>query len=291
MNLRQFKARAFTLVEIMVTVAVIGVAGAGIFEVLRTGTILFGKNTSINLSHSESRYGLLQLQNDLTSAVSTPLLTGSGTPTIVSGTISTSGTTNGPAAGVYFQEYAAGPLCLASSGTTATTLPIITGTTFTALPGQVIHIEATPLITTSTNSLLEAPISAVTRSGTTSTVTITNTLQNFALTDPISGTPLHVACFFTTPVVYVVQNGQLVRYTLDPAGTGTMIPKVLVNNFSVTSPTPFTMPSVDNSPDNTFLDVTGFTSIDASSNHQLYHGVTTPFTLRIPHFTQLTIQY
>lgn len=59
MKLPGSKAAAMTLVEVMVTVAVISVAGLGAFEMLRTGMILFGKNTAINLSHSESRFSLL----------------------------------------------------------------------------------------------------------------------------------------------------------------------------------------------------------------------------------------
>ena len=144
MRIFKSKAAAYTLVEVMVTVAVISLAGAGVFGVLRTGMILFGKNSAINLSHTESRYGLVELQQAFHSAVSTPELTGSGVPSLTGSGISTvlsSGTAVGPAAGVAFQAYAGGPFCIyVTSGTSiaasATSIPVITGTNFRPLPGQ-----------------------------------------------------------------------------------------------------------------------------------------------------------
>jgi hypothetical protein len=153
------RAAALTLVETMVAVAVIGVAGAGVFEILRTGTILFGKNTSINLTHSQTRYGLIQLQNDLHNSVSTPELT-DGTGTVISGSAT------GPAAGVSFQSYAAGPMCVyVPSGTTtisgsATSIEVVTGTQGSALDykplvGQTLHIQVLP------TTLVELQVTAV----------------------------------------------------------------------------------------------------------------------------------
>jgi prepilin-type N-terminal cleavage/methylation domain-containing protein len=295
MSLFRSKSAAFSLVEMMVTVAIIGVAGLGVVEVLRAGMILFSKNTSINLSHSESRFGLLELQQDLNSAASTPELTDSA------GNILTSGTATGPAAGVSFQAYAGGPFCLYVSGSsvpsTATSIQVVTGNNFAPLPGESINIMAVPLTTTSTSSLIEdqlsgsAPYSATT-SGTaaTYTPTLANALGTTVnLKDPVSGSSLHVACFFTTPILYLVQNGELVKYTLDPAGSGKLLPSIL--SYNVTSATPFSMPTINNSPQNTFLDVQNFTAIDPTSSNRGYKSVTTPFTIQIPHFAQLTVKY
>jgi len=304
MRIFKSKAAAFTLVEIMVTAAVVAVAGAGIFEVIHTGMILFGKNSAINLSHSESCFGLINLQQDLNAAVSTPELTGSGVPTITASGISTvlgSGTAVGPAAGVAFQAYAGGPFCIYNNSLTqtasnATTLPILTGTIFKPLPGMTIHIQALPL-SLSSSSLLEdqlngsAPYVAQTTgsAGAGSTYyspTFVNPIGSvIVLSDSSGGTPtaLNVACFFTTPVVYVVQNGRLVKYTLDPAGSGTMVSTVLA--YSVT------MPTVNYAPANTFVGVTNMTAVDPSSSNRGYHSVTTPFTTQFSHFSQLTVKY
>ena len=306
MRILKSKTAALSLIEVMVTVAVIGVAGAGIFEVLRTGMILFGKNSSINLSHTESRFGMVKLQQDLNAAVSTPELTGSGVPSLTGSgvnTILSTGTAAGPAAGVYFQTYAGGPFCiynnsLNQTGSNAPSLPILTGSTFQPLPGQTIHIQALPL-NLSTNSLLESQLngssrySASTTSGTTYyTPTFATPIASVIILTDSTTTPatsLNVACFFTTPVVYVVQNNQLVRYSLDPAGSGNMIPTVLA--YNVTSATPFTMPVVNSSPGNTFLSVSNLTAVDQSSSNRGYHSVTTPLNTQFSHFTQLTVKY
>jgi prepilin-type N-terminal cleavage/methylation domain-containing protein len=295
------KAAAFNLIEVMVALAIVAIAGGGVVEILRTGTILFGKNTAINLSHAESRYGLLKFQNDLASAVATPELTGSGTPLVTNSGISTilSGTATGPAAGVCFQAYAGGPFCLyvpASTSTisgSASSIQVITGTNFRPVPGETIHIQVLPVA----DSLVEDQLSGsgpytptTTSAGTTYTPTLVNTLgSSINVEDPVSGNALHVACFFTTPIVYVVQNGRFVKYTLDPAGSGTMLPTVL--SYNVTSTTPFSMPTVNSSPSNTFVQVQNLTATDPSSNQRGYKAVLTPFTVQVPHFSQLTVEY
>ena len=294
-----FKSRAaVSLVETMITVAIISVAGAGVFEVLRVGTILFGKNSAINLSHSESRYGLIQFQQDINSAVSTPQLTGSGTPTLTGTGISTVlSSSTGPAAGVSFQAYAGGPFCLyVGSATTtssnATSIQVITGTNFRPLPGETIHIQVLPLAT----SLLEDQLSgsgpyspSTTSAGVTYTPTLVNPLQSINLDDPVSTNPLQIACFFTTPVVYVVQNGQLVKYSLNPSGNGTLVSTVLA--YNVTSTTPFSLPTVNSSPANTFVQALNLTATDPSSSNRGYKSVLTPLTVQIPHFAQMTTLY
>jgi len=305
MSIFKSRAAAYTLVEVMITVAVIGVAGAGIFEVLRTGMILFGKNSAINLSHTESRFGLVSLQQDLNAAVSTPELTGTGVPVLNGAGVSTilSGTlVSGSAAGVYFQEYAGGPFCIyvttLTIASSATSIPVITGSNFAPLPGQTIHIQALPL-TLSSNSMLEAQLSGASPYSASTTSTggmtyYTPTLSSsigatVTLQDSTTNTNLNVACFFTTPVVYVVQNGQLVKYTLDPAGSGNMLPSVLA--YNVTSATPFSMPAVNYSPANTFVNVSNMTATDPSSSNRGYHSVLTPFTTQFSHFSQLTVKY
>ncbi len=289
-------AAAFSLVEVMITVAVVAITGTGVFEILRAGMILFGKNTAINLSHSESRFGLIELQRDLNSAVSTPELTDSA------GNVLSSGTAVGPAAGVSFQIYAGGPFCLYPTGSTsipstATSIQVITGTSFKPVSGEMINIMAVPLTTTSTSSLLEVQLSgssaysaSTTSAGTTYTVPLANSIgASVNLDDPVSGNPLNVACFFTSPVSYLVQNGQLIKYTMDPAGSGKKIASVI--SYFLSTPTPFSMPTINNSPQNTFLQVQNLTALDPNSSNQKYIGVTTPFSLQIPHFSQLTVKY
>ena len=294
MKLPGSKAAAMTLVEVMVTVAVISVAGLGAFEMLRTGMILFGKNTAINLSHSESRFSLLELQQELSASASTPELTSSSGAVL-------SGTAPGPAAGVYFQSYAGGPYSLAvTSGSipaSATSIQVTTGTNFKPLPGMTIHIQALPLSTNSSTSLVELLLSgssAYSSSGSGSATTYTPTISGSVgsiiyLRDQHSGSALTVACFFTAPIIYVVQNGQMVRQSLDPAGSGKMLSTVLA--YNVSSAAPFSMPTVNNSPGNTFVQVQNFTAFDPSSSNRGYHAVITPLTVQVSHYAQLTTLY
>jgi len=319
MKLFRSRSAALSLVETMVTVAVITLAGTGIFEVYHTGMILFGKNSAINLSHSQTRFGLLNFQQDLSTAVSTPQLTGSAIPTLTGSGISTilTGTAaTGSAAGVSFQAYAGGPFCLyVPAGTTsvsssATSIQVITGSNFKPLPGETIHIQVLPLAT----SLVEAQLSGAsnyssttTSAGLTYSPTLTSALgTTINLTDPISANALHIACFFTTPIEYVVQNGRLLRYSLDPSGGGGLVSTVLAYNVVTNSTTvngtnlsvsgtsaitPFSVQSVNSSPANTFVQVQNLNALDPSSNYRAYKGVLTPFTVQIPHFSQMTTLY
>jgi len=290
------KKAAISLLEVIITVGVITVAGAGIFEILRTGVVLFGKNSSMNLSHNQARFGLLQLQQDMASAVSTADLTDTA------GNILQSGTAVGPAPGVTFQVYAGGPFCLyagnataASSTTqtilaTATAVPVVTGTGFKPLSGEIICIQAQPML----NSVVTGTISSVGNSTTTSgttyyTPTLSGSLGTpIPIWDTVASQQLSVACYFTAPVRYVVQNGTLMRYTLDPSSSGSMTGVALAYNISSSGTAPFYVPAVNSSNQGAFLQAQNFSAYDPSSNNRGYKGVTTPFTAL---FSQLATQY
>jgi len=223
--------------------------------------------------------------------VSTPELT-DGTGTVISGSAT------GPAAGVSFQSYAAGPMCVyVPSGTTtisgsATSIEVVTGTQGSALDykplvGQTLHIQVLP------TTLVELQVTAVsgpstTGTGTVYTVTLSGPLgNNIVVVDPVYNKTLNVACFLSTPTVYVVENGQLVRITLNSSGA--KVSTVLAN--FVASATPFTVPTINSASNSTFITVTNFTAIDPSSSNRGYQDGTTPMTVTIPHFAQLTAKY
>src|ERR1700736_4939306 len=63
-----------TLVEMMVTTVLIGVLGLVIFSLLNMGTILGAKNTAVNTAHQQARVAMLQMVQDLHSAISLPYL-------------------------------------------------------------------------------------------------------------------------------------------------------------------------------------------------------------------------
>ncbi len=66
-SFRHFQQRASTLIELMVSMAVVAITGTIIYYILYAGFTLFAKNTAINMAHQEARVAVLQM-----SRISTP---------------------------------------------------------------------------------------------------------------------------------------------------------------------------------------------------------------------------
>ena len=64
----------FTLAEMMVAVGVFGLLGLVFFSVLKSGIVLFAKNTAVNIAHEEAREGINRLTRDIHASVSMPQL-------------------------------------------------------------------------------------------------------------------------------------------------------------------------------------------------------------------------
>src|SRR6476620_1836470 len=94
------KLRAFTLIEALIATAIMAIVGGILFTTLWQGTILFAKNTAINVAHQQARIAVIQIEKDLHSCVSVPQLIDSNRQPIGG---------NGPAAGIAFQHFASGP--------------------------------------------------------------------------------------------------------------------------------------------------------------------------------------
>ena len=67
-------SRGYTLIEVLFTTALIGVVALIIYTLLVTGTILGAKNTAINTAHQQARMAMLEIVQDLHSAISLPQL-------------------------------------------------------------------------------------------------------------------------------------------------------------------------------------------------------------------------
>jgi prepilin-type N-terminal cleavage/methylation domain-containing protein len=281
--MKSYNNKAFTFVEMMVTMAVVALTGTGVFMVLRTGMILFAKNSAINFTHQQVRYGLVELEQDLHTAISTPQLV-TTTGTIVSGT--------GPAAGVSFRQYAAGPFAV-SVGTSATVsgsstqISIVTGTSnVVPLAGQRIHIQALP------TNLVEVDIANVSASssssaGTVYTLTLVGPLgTDIPVRSPIDNSTMSVACFLSTPVSYTVVNNQLIHNYLTSSGSASSV----AANF-VASPTPFSVSTINGATNPAYITVSGFTVNDPSSSNRNYKATNLTISIQTPHWSQLTTQY
>jgi type II secretory pathway pseudopilin PulG len=65
---------AFTVGEMMVAVGVLGLLGLVFFSVLKSGIVLFSKNTAVNIAHEEAREGINRMTRDIHASVSMPQL-------------------------------------------------------------------------------------------------------------------------------------------------------------------------------------------------------------------------
>ena len=74
MKISTHSRSGLTLVEISVTAGMVGVLGLIIYSLLNIGTILGAKNTAVNTAHEQARVAMLQMVQDLHSAISLPYL-------------------------------------------------------------------------------------------------------------------------------------------------------------------------------------------------------------------------
>ncbi|MBV9008544.1 MAG: type II secretion system protein [Verrucomicrobia bacterium] len=237
--------RAFTLVELMVTIALFSVVGLILFSLFYTGTILGAKNTAVNTAHQQARNAMLNMLQDIHSAVSLPALTDAN------GNVYSSPPPN--AAGVSFQKWSSGPHKIksdAAANQNQVVLQLTTGANNpTPVAGQHLVIPSWQL---------EADIQSV--SGGTGSFVVT--LQNIygpALTPPVSypvqnlppvytdnngkqwavygtaSTGGDITCFVTNRYTYYVSNNNLLCQI-----NGQPNPNVI--SYNVTSSTPFSIP-------------------------------------------------
>jgi type II secretory pathway pseudopilin PulG len=214
------KNRGYKLIELVFTTVLIGVLGLIIYSILNMGTILGAKNTAVNSAHQQARTAMLQMVQDLHSAISLPSLCDS-TGAAVSG--------QGPAAGIAFQLFSGGPYKINADATTSDNTVDIKNPTATMSPvpvvGQRLIIPG---------HQIEDDITAVTKiDNKTYTLTLAHTLPV-----AINNTASYVIpCFLTDRCSYIIQN-----QTLDWTGpTSRKAFSVMGNN--ITSPTPFTTPT------------------------------------------------
>ena len=97
------KDRGTSLVELAVTLSLIGVFGLSIYSMLNVGMIMGAKNGAVNTAHQQARVAMLQMVRDLHSAISLPALTDGNAVPLVNPAPNTS------AAGISFQLWATGP--------------------------------------------------------------------------------------------------------------------------------------------------------------------------------------
>lgn len=209
--------RGYTLVELAVGAAMIGVIGLLLYSALNLGIVLGAKNAAINIAHQNARTVMARMLRDLHSAVSLPYL------------VDTSGNQvagDGPAAGISFQEWSGGPHVFnsdAAIGQSQINIKITAGQP-TPVVGQRVIVPT---------HQIEDDITAI--SGTTDNLTLTLAHD---LPVAVTGTSTYsIVCFITNRCSYTVINGALDRQA--PAVQS--VPSVI--GYNITNVMPFTAPT------------------------------------------------
>ena len=239
------QSRGFSLVELMFTVALIGVLGLLIYSILYTSSVLGAKNTAMNVAHEQARVAMMEMLQDLHSSVSLPALANaSGTP------YPSPAPAN--AAGIAFQEWSSGPHQIKSDAAAGQSQIVLKLTTGTGNPTPVVGEH---LVVPSVQ--IEGDINAVGGGNGNFTVTLGNiygpslTLQQcvaagltYPVTYPVSTLPVgifgtasaggDIVCFVTDRCSYTVANTTL--------GWNWKGSTKTIGNY-ITNPAPFSTPT------------------------------------------------
>ena len=256
----------FTLLEVMVTSALVAVLGLGVYALLNIGMILGAKNTAVNVAHQQARTAMLQMLQDLHSSVSLPQLVDANGAPIAAPTPSATPAPGQPtpspsplpkAEGIAFQLYASGPHRVVSDENVGNTIITVN---FKA--GQMKPVVGQRLIIGSHK--IEETITAVS-GGTQTTPLGSNTDVDLTIANPlavrIENTDTYkIACFIADRCSYIVVNQEL-RWTGPTARS-----RFAVLGSNITNPKPFSTPlSPAGSPFYRFV-----AAIDLSTYDQTY---------------------
>jgi hypothetical protein len=261
---------AFTLIETTIASAIVALAGGSIYTILLTGTILFTKNTAVNLAHQQARVALLGIERNLHTSASVPQLVDINRNNI---------TGNGPAAGISFHRYAGGPFQVAP------------GTTVTPAQNQ-ISVKTDGWVPTVGMRLnipthsIEQFVTACMVSGNTVVVTLANTAGTSiytTMTGAAGAMAVNIPCFFTDLASYVVVSGELRYY---PTKTSTH-PTSLCQD--ITSPTPFSVPvTTAGAAYNRFVAAVNLSTADLNSTNRQYKAANMFLNSQVPYRAKLT---
>ena len=229
------RLRGMSIIEILITCAVVAITGVLMFNMLYMGMIQFAKNSAINLAHQEARVAVMQMEQDLHAAVSIPeLIDTSMPPNLISGV--------GPAPGIHFQLYSGGPFQV-TPGNQLPTPTYPPNTCGYATSATSIVINTNGYVPAANQRLIipmyqtEINIQSSTTAGNTSTLTLATPLP-FTVETTQAGFVMNISCFISDYVSYVVVGTQLIYYPRQSTNANS---KVMANDL--TSPTPFSIPA------------------------------------------------
>ncbi len=268
--------RGFTIVEVMMATGLMTIVGGMIFIVLNSGMNLYAKNTAVNAAHQQARSGVDQMLHMVHGSVSIPQLVDTNlTPIAAPGV--------GPAAGISFQRFEAGPFpVVANSLASSTTLDLNSGSGSAYTP--------------TTNSRLNIPSHNIELNVASST-NLGSGLRRFTLSQPIgtdviilsSGDDDDVAAtyiisaFMTYRCSYAVIGTELRYYPTNNLATY----KVIARN--ITSATPFTVPTLSGGGlQNRYVAAVNISTVEPQFTERGYAAVNMFISSLIPFRCRLT---
>ena len=284
---------AFTLVEVMIATAITGVIGLMLYSIFYTGTVLGAKNTAINTAHQQARVAMLNMLQDIHSAVSLPALTDTNGSPYPTGSASPAPPTT--AAGISFQQWSSGPHKLITdvpAGQNQIALNLTTGTANpTPAPGQHLIIPSCQI---------EADIVSVAGPQNFFVVTLGN-IYGPSLTPPITypqsnlpdlsngngwciqgtgSTAGDIVCFVTARCSYTV-SGNVLRWTRQGA--------TRVASNDITNATPFSIPNTQaGAAYYRFVAAIDLSTSDATYNNRGYKAANILINGQVPQKARLT---
>ena len=259
---------AFSLIEVLVATAALGIISTVMWALLNFGMNLFARNVRVNMAHQQARNGTMRIIRDLHQSVSIPQLVDVNFQPV---------TTAGPAAGVTFQIVTAGPFEITNDPTSPQLIQI--GTLEPSPPPPSIGDHMVVL-----DYNIETDIVDVTAMGLGSNhwnVFLTNNDEERIQTK--SGS--FVVCYITRRVGYLVNGGEL-RFYSNLIKTPTAYSVVAHN---ITSATPFTIPlNNTGTPETRYVSV-NITATDPSFSNRGYQYTGMQMVdARVPYRCQVT---
>ncbi len=242
------RTKAFTLIEMMVSTAILASLGGIIYAILNSGLILFSKNTALNVAHQQARIAVLRMEHNLHSSISPPRLVDVNRDP-VSG--------EGPAEGIAFQLFAAGPFAIpvgAAAGSNTVTVAL---GAYAPRPGQ-------RLIVSSHGIASDIAANDPGTSGTRPVILSGPIGTPIAVTFDAAGVPLpaNVTCFIADRAAYVVKDGTL-RYF----GPGNATGDIMATGIS--SSVPFGTPVTGaGTPNPLVVAAINLSSVDSSTSNR-----------------------
>ena len=263
----------FTMVETMITVSISAIVGGMIFLVLTSGMNLYAKNTAVNVAHQQARTGVDQLLQNIHGSVSVPQL-------VDANLVPTGG--SGPAAGVAFQRFEAGPFpVVAFASAAATSIDLASGTPGAYTPSPKARLIIAP-------HKIELDIASSSDLG--------NGKRRYNFASPI-GANLNIqgngqetngyaiTAFTTFRASYAVVGSELRYFPTNDVNNY----RVITRNITASSALPFTIPaSTGGAMQNRYVAAINITTADPKFSARGYAAVNMFINSSIPFRSRLT---